>query len=261
MWLLWLDPGDWSVMSDTGAVYKARAVLSRSTALTMTSYKNGKGAQSFRDLLRSLPTLVGKPPAPLNVAEVPAHPADLFKAWLNTAIEHGIPEPHAMTLSTCDKDNRPDARVLILKDLDEVGWWFATSSASAKGQQLADHASGALTFYWPALGRQVRVRGNVVRAPAAASAADFLGRTVGARATALASRTSAPLGGREECVVAVQIARAQLEKDPALISQTWALYAVAPDYVEFWQANSERLHERIVYEHRGTSWTHHLLWP
>ncbi|MDT7765877.1 MAG: pyridoxamine 5-phosphate oxidase [Mycobacterium sp.] len=54
-----------------------------------------------------------------------------------------------MTLSTCDACGVPDARILILKAVDDQGWWFATSRAGAKGSQLDEHQAAALTFYWP----------------------------------------------------------------------------------------------------------------
>jgi pyridoxamine 5'-phosphate oxidase len=38
-----------------------------------------------------------------------------------------------MTLSTINGFGQPDARVLILKDMDEDGWYFASSSNSMKG--------------------------------------------------------------------------------------------------------------------------------
>src|SRR5271154_1704701 len=115
---------------------------------------------SMRDLLRSLPVFA-LDPADFDPESVPDDPADLFATWLASAIDAGVSEPHAMTLSTCDSDGRPDARVLILKDVDADGWWFATASHSATGQQLASQPSAALTFYWPALARQVRIRGGV----------------------------------------------------------------------------------------------------
>jgi pyridoxamine 5'-phosphate oxidase len=89
----------------------------------------------MRELLRSLPVFVGLP-ADLDVASLPSEPTPLFERWLREAIDEGVPEPHAMTLSTCDAGGVPDARILILKDVDEQGWWFATSRASAKGSQL-----------------------------------------------------------------------------------------------------------------------------
>lgn len=49
-------------------------------------------------------------------------PGALFVAWLRTAIERGVPEPHLMTLSTVDNIGRPSSRALILKDVEENGW-------------------------------------------------------------------------------------------------------------------------------------------
>jgi pyridoxamine 5'-phosphate oxidase len=49
---------------------------------------------------------------------VPADPLELFVSWLHDAIDAGVSEPHAMTLSTVDDEGAPDARVLILKDLN-----------------------------------------------------------------------------------------------------------------------------------------------
>ena len=86
---------------------------------------------------------------------------ELFARWLQEAIELKIPEPHAMTLSTVDQDHMPDARVLILKDIDQDGWHFASGNTSGKGLQLAKTPKAALTFYWKELGRSVRVRGSV----------------------------------------------------------------------------------------------------
>ena len=63
-----------------------------------------------------------------------------------------------MTLSTVDAAGVPDTRVLILKDVDAGGWHFAISTVSRKGADLAAHPVAALTFYWPEVVRQVRVR-------------------------------------------------------------------------------------------------------
>jgi pyridoxamine 5'-phosphate oxidase len=214
----------------------------------------------LRDILRSLPVF-GADPADFDPESVPGDPAELFARWLVEAIDVGIPEPHAMTLSTCDSDGRPDARTLILKDVDADGWWFATASHSAKGQQLASQPSAALTFYWPALARQVRIRGEVSVAARERSAADFRAPGVGARAVALAGTQSAPLASREECEVAVRAAAGCIEAMPEIVSPTWTLYAVVADAVEFWQADQDRQHIRVQYRRDGDRWTHTMLWP
>jgi pyridoxamine 5'-phosphate oxidase len=214
----------------------------------------------MRDFLRSLPVFAGVMPD-FDADDGPDDPAELFASWLRHAVEEGVPEPHAMTLSTTGPDGAPDARTLILKDLDEQGWWFATSAASIKGGQLAARPVAALTFYWPQVGRQVRVRGAVVAGSAERSAADFRSRGAGARAVALASRESQPLDSRPDCARAVADAGRQLAADPGLTAPAWQACAVVAHTVEFWQADKDRQHTRLQYRHGELGWKRTLLWP
>jgi pyridoxamine 5'-phosphate oxidase len=213
-----------------------------------------------REFLRSLPVFAGVI-RDFDTDSLPDDPAELFSSWLREAVEAGVPEPHAMTLSTSDAAGAPDARVLILKDLDQQGWWFATSAESAKGIQLAAQPSAALTFYWPRVARQVRVRGSVVTGSAEASEADFRSRGTGARAVALASHESRPLADRATCEQAVAEAERRLTAQPDVISASWQVYAVAAHTVEFWQADQNRQHTRVQYRRQADGWTHTLLWP
>ncbi|MEO6086699.1 MAG: pyridoxamine 5'-phosphate oxidase family protein, partial [Umezawaea sp.] len=109
-----------------------------------------------RQLLHSLPSLAGPLPS-FDLDSAPGDPDVLFEEWLRDAVDSGVTEPHAMTLSTTDPSGRPSARVLILKNLDGGLWQFASGSGSRKGKELANNPWAALTFYWPTLGRQVRV--------------------------------------------------------------------------------------------------------
>jgi pyridoxamine 5'-phosphate oxidase len=214
----------------------------------------------MREFLRSLPVFGGVL-RELALESLPAGPATLFEQWLREAVADGVPEPHAMALSTCDGAGIPDARMLILKDIDEQGWWFASNRESAKGRQLDEHPAAALTFYWPQQGRQVRVRGPVVAGTPEASAADFRARGSSARAVALASNESQSLVNRELCISAVEQSQADLLAQPDLVSPTWQVYAVAAEVVEFWQADKDRMHTRVQYIRADPGWTHSLLWP
>jgi quinol monooxygenase YgiN len=51
--------------------------------------------------LRTLDVFAGELPR-FAADEAPSDPADLFVEWLEEAIAHGVPEPHAMTLSTVE---------------------------------------------------------------------------------------------------------------------------------------------------------------
>ena len=67
---------------------------------------------TVRDLLRGLPVFDRPLPA-FDTEAVPREPSALFLSWLHEAIDAGVCEPHAMTLSTVDVDGRPDARVHV----------------------------------------------------------------------------------------------------------------------------------------------------
>ncbi|MBN9156156.1 MULTISPECIES: pyridoxine/pyridoxamine 5'-phosphate oxidase [unclassified Microbacterium] len=171
--------------------------------------------------LRSRPSLTGSPPA-LHPESVTGDPLALFLNWITGAAEAGVAEPHAATLATVDADGVPDARTLILKDVDERGWAFAGTRSSAKGRQLEATPAAALNFWWQPVMRAVRVRGPVQEAPAGESAADLAARPASARA--------------------------------GVAEGEWVLWRIVPSRIEFWQGAVDRRHTRIVYTRHGNGW-------
>ena len=213
----------------------------------------------IRQRLRDLKALEGPfEPVDFGAAD---NPQALFLDWLEAAIAAGLAEPHAMTLSTVDAGGHPDARVLILKNLDERGWHFAVSAVSPKGRQIAANPAVALTFYWQALGRQVRIRGRAVALDAGESAQDLLARSVDARANVLLAKQSEPLDHPSSVAAAMTGARARIAAAPDLVSDDWQAYAVAPQTVEFWQGATDRLHQRLLFRREGEGWAREWLWP
>ncbi|MBN9080470.1 MAG: pyridoxamine 5'-phosphate oxidase [Rhizobiales bacterium 62-17] len=214
----------------------------------------------MRDKLRALKSLAG-PYTPFDPSTAPDDPTDLFAQWLQMAIDAGLREPHAMTLSTVDEKGFADARVLILKNVDEHGWHFAITKSSPKGKQIAANPNVALTFYWPTLGRQVCIRGVACDMGAAVRDADFLARPVGSRAGALLERQSDVLDDESELDNGLEQQRQRIAADPQLVSTNWAVYAVKPAEIEFWQGNEERRHVRLNYRRDGHTWLRERLWP
>ncbi|WP_129842204.1 pyridoxal 5'-phosphate synthase [Streptomyces sp. RFCAC02] len=228
----------------------------------MDAEARSAGGGSTREWLRGIEVFTG-PLAEFDPDGAPGEPVALFLAWLREAVGAGAPAPHAATLSTVGEDGMPDARVLIVKNVDAGGWQFASHADSPKGRQVAGRPAAALTFFWPLLGRQVRVRGTVSAESAAASAADLLARSPSARAEALIGRQSDRLASRAEHDRAIGQALARIESDPALVAPAWTLYTLTPLAVEFWQADDGRSHTRLRYERSGpaAAWERHLLWP
>ncbi|MBP1947107.1 pyridoxine/pyridoxamine 5'-phosphate oxidase [Virgibacillus litoralis] len=213
-----------------------------------------------RDLLSNLKSLAGPLPE-FHPNEITNNPSDLFLQWLNTAIEEGVNEPHAMTLSTVDAEGAPDARVLILKDVTRDRWYFATSLASRKGEQLHVNQKVALTFYWSEIGRQVRIRGVASEMTKERNTEDFLKRSSAAQAMALIGNQSKTLDKREDLESELLKTKDLVNQTPKTISPNWKLFAVLADEIEFWQGDPERKHMRVQYKRNGEQWKHRLLWP
>lgn len=184
----------------------------------------------------------------------PDDPVTLFTDWFDHAVDSGVPEPHSMTLATADAAGRPSARVLILKDLSADGHChFASSAAGRKGRELAANPVAACTFYWPSVGRQIRVEGPVLLDPPAIAAADFAARSPTARAVAAGGIQSDTYDDLAQLRIAAAGTAPPDQPD-------WQSYAVRAQTVEFWQADPDRRHLRVRYT-RSAGWTRDLLWP
>lgn len=198
---------------------------------------------------------------PFDPATTPDEPLPLFTEWFAEAVAAGQREPHAMSLATSDADGHPDVRIVMLHGADADGWAFATHATSRKGGQLAARPYAALAFYWPALGRQVRVRGPVTAAPAQESQGDLHARSTGALAAALTGRQSEVLGSVEELAQASHAAWERAQQEPDAPVPSWTLYRLRPDEVEFFQGDGRRQHVRLNYRRREGAWAKELLWP
>ncbi|MGW5429355.1 pyridoxine/pyridoxamine 5'-phosphate oxidase [Streptomyces sp. NPDC004059] len=198
---------------------------------------------------------------PFDPDTAPPTPLPLFTSWLADAVAAGQPEPHTMSLATVDEEGRPDVRIVMLHGADADGWAFGTHATSRKGRALSAHPHAALAFYWPVLGRQVRLRGPVTAAPSRESQADLQARSTGALAAALTGRQSEELSSLEELRLASQAAWERARENPAEPSPTWTLYRLRPETVEFFQGDADRRHVRLEYRSTGFGWSRTLLWP
>src|SRR5581483_8319383 len=126
-----------------------------------------------------------------------ANPIIQFEGWIKEAQAAGLREPNAMTLSTASIDGCPSGRVVLLKEVSDLGFVFYTSYISRKATDLDSNPLAALTFYWPELERQVRVEGRVQRVSREQSEAYFRKRPKGSQLGAWASRQSQILPNRE----------------------------------------------------------------
>ncbi|MFB7464058.1 pyridoxal 5'-phosphate synthase [Streptomyces sp. NPDC056224] len=218
-------------------------------------------SDEFRETLHSLRVWDGPLPG-FDAGQAPEEPLALFREWFTHAAKAGQAEPHTMSLATVDGEGRPDVRTLMLHDADARGWHFASHATSAKGRQLAGRPDAALGFYWPAVARQVRIRGRVTACGPEESRADLAVRSRGALAAALTGRQSEVLGSAEELARVSAAAWERAAAEPDAPAPTWTRYVLDPVEVEFFQGDAARRHVRLRYRRAADgSWLRELLWP
>lgn len=171
--------------------------------------------------LRTLPAFPDPLPLLLE-AELPADPNLLFRDWLESAIDGGERQPHAMAFACLGSDGNPGLRTLILKNIDADGYHFSTHRTSRKGTALAADPRCSMLFFWREFGRQARVTGAAVALADSVSQRDWSERP---------SYTGRP-------------------------NPDWQRYALRPDVFEFMQAREDRQHTRIEYVRAGSVWQH-----
>jgi pyridoxamine 5'-phosphate oxidase len=189
------------------------------------------------------------------------HPFVQFNCWFDQAVESGISEPNAMTLATVDQEGKPRARVVLLKVLDENGFIFFTNYESQKGQQLESNPNASLVFLWLDLQRQVRIEGKAEKVSEAESDAYFSVRPRASQIGALASPQSQVIPSRQFLEERYQALEKEFAKREVPRPKNWGGYRLIPQCMEFWQGRLSRLHDRLLYEKTGRSWTMKRLAP
>lgn len=187
------------------------------------------------------------------------HPLLLFRRWLADARRiPGLSHPAAFCLSTVDAGGHPDARYIDLKGVGDDGFLFGTRLDSPKARAIGENPHVAMTFWWDALGRQVRITGTAARAPDDLADALFVERSHQARAVSLLSPQSRPLDDPAQLKECVEDA---LRSPAPTRPEHWAAFRIRPTTIEFLSFDASRLHERHRYVRNGEDWVHGRLHP
>ncbi|XP_037955871.1 pyridoxine-5'-phosphate oxidase-like [Teleopsis dalmanni] len=173
-------------------------------------------------------------------------PFSLFREWLEVALQTDeILEANAACLATANKAGVPSNRFVLLKDVTNEGFTFFTNYGSRKAQDIDENPNVAMTLYWCPLRRSVRIEGVATKIPHELSAAYFHQRPRASQIGALASEQSQRIPSRKHLDEIEAKIKENLKPDEQVPMPNWGGYLITPSCVEFWQGQTDRLHDRI----------------
>ncbi len=198
---------------------------------------------------------------PLREQDADPDPIRQFRLWFEDAGAAGVRAPEAAAVATASAGGAPSVRMVLVKQVDDDGFVFYSNHASRKGRELLENPRAALLFYWDAIGRQVRIEGDVRRMSAVESAPYIRSRPPGSQLSALASPQSRVVESRAWLEQRVAELAAQYGDEEPPLPDGWGGFVVMPRAIEFWQHREDRLHDRLLYTRDGGGWLIERLAP
>jgi len=190
------------------------------------------------------------------------NPLQQFKKWFYEAKDSGsVEEVNAMTLSTTGLDGFSKGRVVLLKKYDKYGFYFYTNYLSEKGKSIAQNNKVSLSFFWPALERQIIIKGIASKTSEDDSDNYFNSRPKGSQLGALVSNQSEVIENRKVIENKLAFLENQYSDKEIKKPANWGGYLVSPISIEFWQGRPNRLHDRIRYSLSHLDWIIERLSP
>ncbi|MEY4560013.1 MAG: hypothetical protein RLZ82_1028 [Actinomycetota bacterium] len=180
-------------------------------------------------------------------------PIEQFKIWLREAEAAEIYEPNAFVLGTVDETHHPRTRTVLLKGVDERGFFFATNYLSRKGEAVAANNNVSATFGWYSMYRQVLIQGIAEKAVAAESDEYHASRPHDSQVAAWSSQQSQPIDTRAALDEQFQAALKKFENTDVPRPDYWGMYRIIPTRIEFWKGRTNRMHDRIEFVRNVTA--------
>ena len=185
------------------------------------------------------------------------NPLLILNQWLKEALK--LPkdrkgeEPWAMSFSTSYR-GRVSSRIVLLKQVrspvrsNNGELVFYTNYLSRKGYDLQKNQRAGAVFYWPWLGRQIRVEGRVRKTSRRQSVLYWKSRSRQSQISQYLSKQSEEISNREELEELFRKTKKAFQGKTIPCPSHWGGYALHIQEIEFWLNRKHRLHDRFLFE-------------
>jgi len=189
-------------------------------------------------------------------------PFAIVQEWLTEAEKAEPNDPNAIALATVDADGLPNARMVLLKEIEADAFVFYTNYGSKKAREIEASGTAAFVCHWKSLRRQIRVRGVTEREEGPQADTYYTSRSLKSRLGAWASQQSEPLSSREALMAEVAKVTLQQGTDPKR-PPFWGGIRLRPVEIEFWADGQFRLHDRFRWTRKNVAnvWSIQRLMP
>ncbi len=191
------------------------------------------------------------------------NPLKKFNIWFEE--EHQQQQqlrfPAACCLSTIGVDGYPNARFVSLKEVTENGFVITGTLSSQKGKEIQQKSTAALTFWWTATERQVRIQGDVIEISEAEAIQYFKERSLDSQLVSTVFDQGKRIENFEVMQTTFQQKKETLATSIIKKPEHWSGICIQPKRIEFMDFKTSRLHERTVFEGSTGNWTSYCIQP
>lgn len=194
---------------------------------------------------------------PFGPEDAGSDPFRLFTDWFTEASAADPNNAAVVALASAAPDARPSLRMVLLKNHGPAGFLFYSNYESRKAAELTANPFAAMTLWWPAQERQVRIEGTIEKVGPEESDAYFATRPRESQLSAWASPQSSVI----EQPVSLESLRERFGNEKIPRPENWGGYRLIPERFEFWQGRASRLHDRIRFTKTDAGWQTERLAP
>ncbi|MGH1385261.1 pyridoxine/pyridoxamine 5'-phosphate oxidase [Kordia sp.] len=190
------------------------------------------------------------------------NPLKKFESWFNEECKLSqLRLPAACCLSTIGVDGYPNARFVSLKEVTAVGFIITGTLSSQKGVEIEQKPTAALTFWWTATERQVRIQGDVIEISQEQAIRYFKERNRDSQLVSTIFDQGKAIKNFDTMQALFQQKKETLDISTIEKPKNWSGICIQPKRIEFMEFKTSRLHERIVFEGEIRNWKSYFLQP